>query len=629
MRGSRLSTAGETSALLPEAELSLGRTGTREARRNALVRMDRPDPALSGSKQAGYRFGEFRLEPDGTLLRGETPVAVEARELKALRLLLAHPGQVVSLDQLRHALFGGEPADADSVAQCLDSLAKHLQPEDCIEAVARRGYRFTAEVQPLGPQALPALPRLAILPFLSTFGVPEYLGSAIAEDAAAGLGSSEIPVAIVLARDSVFSLARRGIPPREVGEKMQADLVLSGELRAMASRYRLRAELIRVDNGSPLWAEELLVDRALVIEMVRDLVQRLTRRLSGFGLALAAAAAPAVPVPEPTPEQREAYELFAHGRHEWQTLERHRIQDAVQHLERALELDPGRMDARVNLVNLCLAQSACGFLPPQAGAEMVRRVAGPVDDVPPQGEALLPALGWTLFHAERDLSGALRAFARSAHLPQDPWTTRARVLLHLSRGHFGQAIEAQRAALRHDPYSAWLQARLSWAYHLAGEAQLSVQTAHAAIKQFPGEDGPELYGAMILAFNGEAPEAVKLAHDLDRRIPYFDPAAAVYAYALAQVGRRDEARAVLERLQWLRRERYVLNTFSAAAYAALGDLEAALGELRSAEDLRCPWFFQMLADPRVNSLRGRPEYAAMQGILAAMEAEAARRPVGD
>ena len=610
------------------AELSLGRTGTRGARRKALVRMDRPDPALSGSKQAGYRFGEFRLEPDGTLLRGETPIPLEAPELAALRLLLAHCGQAVSVEQLEQALFGGETVAADAVARCLASLASRLEPEECIQAAGRplspRGYRFSADVRPLQADIFPALPRLAILPFAATYGVPAYLGSAIAEDAAAQLGDGPIPVAELLARDSVFALARRGLAARQVGEMMKADLVLSGELRSIASRYRLRIEMIRVENGNQLWAEDLLVDRGLLVELVRDLVQRVTRRLSGLGLSLSAAAASLAPEPEPTPQQREAYELFAHGRHEWQTLERHRIQDAVQHLERAIELDPGRMDARVNLVNLCLAQTACGFLPPLAGAEIVRRVAGPASDLPPRGEVLLPALGWVSFHAGRDLPGALRAFARSAHLPHDPWTTRARVMFALSRGQFGEAIETQRAAIRHDPYSGWLQARLAWAYHLAGEAALSLQTAHAAIQQFPGQDGPELYGAMILAFNGEASRAAKLAHDLDRRVPYFDPAAAVYAYVLAQAGRHDEARAILERLQWLRRERYVLNTFSPAAYVALGDFDAALAELRLSDTLRCPWFFQMLGDPRVSGLQGHPEFISMRGILEAMEAEAAR-----
>jgi hypothetical protein len=61
-----------------------------------------------------------------------------------------------------------------------------------------------------------------------------------------------------------------------------------------------------------------------------------------------------------------------------------------------------------------------------------------------------------------------------------------------------------------------------------------------------------------------------------------------------------------------------------AVYVALGDLDAALAELRVSNEARCPWFFQMLADPRLKPLQGRLEFEQMRGILTAMEAEAAQ-----
>jgi hypothetical protein len=91
---------------------------------------------------------------------------------------------------------------------------------------------------------------------------------------------------------------------------------------------------------------------------------------------------------------------------------------------------------------------------------------------------------------------------------------------------------------------------------------------------------------------------------------------------LACAGRKDEARAILERLQWLSRERYLLNCFNPAIHVALGELDAAIEELRTANQRRCPWFFQMLADPRLKPLHGRPEFEQMRSILGYMEAEA-------
>ena len=143
------------------------------------------------------------------------------------------------------------------------------------------------------------------------------------------------------------------------------------------------------------------------------------------------------------------------------------------------------------------------------------------------------------------------------------------------------------------------------------------------INLFPDHEGTSLYGAMILAFNGSGARAVELAKKLALRLPYFDMATAVHAYALAQAGRADEARAILDRLQWLSRERFVLKSFTPAVYVALGDPESALAELRCAEQDRCPWFFQMLADPRLALLRSRPEFQGMLETLTRMEASVA------
>jgi predicted Zn-dependent protease len=214
----------------------------------------------------------------------------------------------------------------------------------------------------------------------------------------------------------------------------------------------------------------------------------------------------------------------------------------------------------------------------------------------------------------------------SAHLPHDPWTTRVRFMFALSLHRFDEAIDLLRSTIRLDPYSAWLQGRLAWALHLAGDAEASVGQINSALRQFPDHAGTNLYGSVILAFNGETARANELAEGLAQRLPYFDLATEVHAYALACAGRADEARAILERLQWLGRERFLLRAFTPAVYVALGEADAAIAELRASDEIRCPWFFQMLADPRLKPLQARPEFQQLCALLPAMEAEAARDP---
>jgi DNA-binding winged helix-turn-helix (wHTH) protein/tetratricopeptide (TPR) repeat protein len=630
--------------------------------------MRQGNSALPGSEKPGLSFASFSLEDDGTLLRGETPVHLPPKELAALRLLLANAGSIVTPARLRQALWGDVHVTADSVPKCVSSLRARLEPEDCIQTVYKRGYRLTATVRTRGSGPGGALPRLAILPFASGYGVPDHLGSFIAEETMARLSSSWPAAVSVLAQDSVFTLARRGLTALETGEALKADVALAGSIRALPTHYRLRAEMIRVGDGTQLWVEDLLVERTRIAGLETELADRLAFRLnsgapmdsrlprepitaSGVrdrssssarqhkGLSIAAVADPEV---EKSNQQREAYETFQRAHHEWQTLERHRMQDGLQHLLRVTELDPSLIEARIDLVNLCVAQGIYGYMSPAVAADIVRRTAqsglqAPGSDRLPgesatdgvtRAESILPALGWVQFHVDRDLPAALSAFSLSSHLPHNQWMTRVRSMFALSRHRFGEAIDLLRAAIELDPFSPWLQARLAWTLHLASGASgnpsaspnASIDQIRRTLEHFPEDEAANLYGATILAFNGEAAQATDLAQKLAERLPYFDLATEVHAYALACAGRGDEARTILERLQWLGRERFLLRAFMPAVYVALGEPDAALAELHTSEQIRCPWFFQMLADPRLKPLHSRTEFVEMQAILTGMEA---------
>jgi DNA-binding winged helix-turn-helix (wHTH) protein/tetratricopeptide (TPR) repeat protein len=599
------------------------------------------------SEAPAFAFAGFRLEADGTLLRGNRFIHLPPKELAALRFLVTHPARVVTPHELRDALWGDVNVTADSIPKCVSSLRALLEPEECIQTIYKRGYRFVAEVRRSGLMPEGTLPRLAILPFHTGFGAPEYLGGMVAEETMARMSGARPAMVLVLARDSVFTLARRGLTAQETGEALKADLVLAGTVTALPKHFRLRVEMIRVEDGIQIWMEDLLVERDRMGGLEESLVDRLTFRLGsalanevpmgrpreaneishGEVLRIQAVADSASPKEvqgesDRGGERSEAYAIFQRARHEWQTLQRHRMQDGLQHLLRATELDPTLTGARVDLVNLCVTQGFYGFMSPTVAGEIVRRTAESTPDLTDHAEAILPALGWVRFHVDRNLPAALWSMSLSDHLPHDPWITRVRSMFALSRHQFTEAIDMLHDAIALDPFSPWLQARLAWAFHLAGEREESLKQARLALTQFPEHDGADLYGAVILAFNGETEHAVNVAQQLAQRLPYFDLATAVHAYTLACAGRSDEARSILERLEWLGRERFLPRGFMPAVYVALGETDAALAELRTANESRCPWFFQMLADPRLKPLEGRAEFEEMKGLLVRMEAEA-------
>lgn len=592
-----------------------------------------------------YSFAGFRLDADGTLWHGEAVVHLPPKELAALRFLLANAGQIVSPKQLKQALWGDVHVTADSLPKCMSSLRTRLEPESCIQTVYKRGYRFTAEaVRQSGPVE-GVLPRLAIPPFTTEFSVPEHLGHAIAEETMTRLSNARHRAHAVLARDSVFTLAARGLTALQIGQALGADLILTGTLRALISQFRLRVEMVRVSDGVQIWVEDLLVEPRRLTGMESELVDRLAFRLtatvSGNGTSHTGWAAvntinkslpvlpkrPGLEISAADEAERdavkvEAYDTFLRGRYEWRTLHRHRMQDGLQHLQRAIDLDPALLPAKVDLAHLCVTEALYGYMSPAISAGHVHRIEESVPYLDDRAPQILPALGWVNFHFDRNLPAALRAFSLSAHLPHDPWFVRTRTIFALGRHRFAEAIALLRAAIEQDPYSPWVHGCLAWALHLDGQAAESVEQIRSALKIFNEHGFTQFYGALILSYHGESARATQLAADLVQSLPFFDLANAVQAYALACAGRKDEARAILERLQWLGRERFLLNTFNPAVHVALGDYDAAIAELRVANDTRCPWFFQMLADPRLKELHGHPEFEQMRSILTGMEAEA-------
>jgi len=241
--------------------------------------MDRSTPHPAGPPPARVWFAGLRLEADGILLRGEMPLQLPPKELAVLRLLLARAGEVVTLAELKHAAWGDEDVSARTISTCIASLRARLQPADCVQSLYKRGYRICVTVE-VEAQVLPAhAPRLAILPFSGGYGVPQHLSTALVEEVIPRLDRIQGATASVIPCQPVRELARRGLAGCEIGRALHADLVLAGCLYARPGYLRLRAEMIRSEDGAPLWVEDLLVTGGELALMASEFVKRLLPRL--------------------------------------------------------------------------------------------------------------------------------------------------------------------------------------------------------------------------------------------------------------------------------------------------------------------------------------------------------------
>src|SRR6202045_4596430 len=111
-----------------------------------------PEPA---NQKSIFRFGLYELDGGTGELRkdGKPCPRVQGQPLEVLLHLLAHPGDVVTRDELRLQLW---PADTfvdydhslnTAVNKLRDALNDSADNPRFIQTIPRRGYRFIASVE--------------------------------------------------------------------------------------------------------------------------------------------------------------------------------------------------------------------------------------------------------------------------------------------------------------------------------------------------------------------------------------------------------------------------------------------------------------------------------------------------
>ena len=115
------------------------------------------------SRGKTYRFGIYEANIDsGELRKGGVRIRVQQQPFLILEMLLQHPGEVVTREELRARIWPNEEfGDFDqavnvAIAKLRTALSDSAENPRFIETLPRRGYRFIAPVE-TGNQAHAAL----------------------------------------------------------------------------------------------------------------------------------------------------------------------------------------------------------------------------------------------------------------------------------------------------------------------------------------------------------------------------------------------------------------------------------------------------------------------------------------
>ncbi len=619
------------------------------------------------------RFGPFELDVDaGELRRDGQPVKLPPQPVRILALLVAQPGRVVTRQQIRDAIWGGDVhVDFDralnfALKQIRGALDDDPEAPRYVETLRGRGYRFIAPVVQDAVEApapavvpVPAVPepvagtfapqrpsralavaavaaltialaggawwagrppevhssgpaRLAVLPFDNLSGDPNqaYVADGLTEETIAALARSDPERLGVIARTSSQSYRSSGKTAADIGRELRADYLLEGSVRTDGERLRVVAQLIRIDDETHVWTQtyDRRADDLLAVQ--RDLAEAVASEISSALVPRAPAPAAALARGRPSPDvDPRAYDAYLRGRYHWNKRTRDGFLRSVEQFEKAIAIAPDYAPVYVGLADAYML--ATGFLHAPAVETLPKAIeaARKAVSLDPNLADAYATLGYLRFRYDYDWPAAEEAFRRAIEL--DPGAERAHQWYGLSlvwAGHFDEGAARMQAAMDLDPLSVAIQTDAAWSYYFAADYDRALAQFDRALALEPDYVPAHRRRGWTLQMQGRHAEALE---SFERAYALSDGdriEAAALARGYAMAGRRADAMRIIRELQESDPEGTIVAYSVGEVYAAMGERDLALEWLERAYETRSFWLVFIRHEPVFDRLRDDPRF---------------------
>jgi serine/threonine-protein kinase len=481
--------------------------------------------------------------------------------------------------------------DVPEVVEEAVTRALARAPVDRFPTAAHFAEALSTQQRARGAQRSPPVPKaIAVIPLANMSADPEneYFSDGMTEEIINAL--AKVPGMQVASRTSSFAFKGKDVDVRQIGEKLGVTSVLEGSVRKVGNRIRITAQLINVESGYHLWSETY--DRqledvfAIQDEISRAIVEALKLRLGSDADHLVV----------PT-KNIEAYNLYLKGRFFFNKLTEPGLRKALEFFQLSLLQDPGYSRAYAGIADVW-CNLADDWMAPDEAYPRAKAAAERALQRDPELAEAMTSIGkvlcwheWNFVAAEQHLQ---RAVALSPNYAEAHYVLGTALPLV---GRLGEAIEVIRKALVLDPLSAayneWLARFLLFSKDYEGavaEAQKTFELDEGSLR------APLYIGSAYLGL-GDAETALqwyRRAQGSEKAVRSYD---AMIVRALAALGRRDEAEAIMSRLAEESRQHYVRGEILAMGYAAIGDFDSAFASLDRAFQARSAGLIYLHLDP--------------------------------
>ena len=394
-------------------------------------------------------------------------------------------------------------------------------------------------------------------------------------------------------RDSDQSMAT-------IAKTLDVDALIEGSVFRQGDSVRVTARLIRAEPEADLWQNryegrlsEAMTVQARVARAIADEIQIALTDATALHLARDAPVDPA------------AMDAFLLGRELWKTRDPRRMARAIEHLERAVELDPRFALGWAGLADGYTMAGAYEALA-ISREETARRAEAAVEralEIDPTLLEAHAARGGLRLYLRQDFRGAEDELSRVVELaPSDAqahdWLGDALAGL----GRLEEALRHYRRAVELDPLSPLMHRDYARALYQLRDCDGAIEQAERALELDPGHIQAADLIARCHVRLGRATEAV------DRELS-----------GLEAFGASDSVLGALRRAweggglrAFLREDARLMagqvHLLAAVRYAEAGDADAAFEQIEQSIDEREALLVTLRAEPAFDALHGDPRW---------------------
>jgi DNA-binding winged helix-turn-helix (wHTH) protein/TolB-like protein/thioredoxin-like negative regulator of GroEL len=577
------------------------------------------------------RFGIFEMDVhSGELRRNGVIVRLSPQPYQVLRLLLEHPGAVVDREQIRRQIWGDTTVDFDRslnvcIAQIRTALNDDADRPRFLQTLPRRGYRFLADVERVGPEpqgpparrryrvlagmlaagtAIAALAaigyrpghppqnvlRIAVLPFDTVaISADNAQTEGLFDELLTRLGGVQPDRLQVIGRRS--AMVFRGVrkPLREIGAQLKVQYLVESTATMEGAHLRVAARLLQAESETLIWSETLVQDRS-----AEEFEEQFVARVSAAVFTkLFPAAFPLVAQQSVCRDGWDAYRT-AHLLADHGTMVD--MQKSLPFFEQAA-CAPSRALLAQTLTRLAR-------IGPRRPAlwERAKVAAHAALDTGTSTASAHLALGNVAFWQDWDWKTAEREFqAALRDNPSDPDAHHDIAWLYMAMGRRKEGLASLERALAMDPFSAYINMDAAWLLLQAGRVRESAAQARRTLEIDPQLREARLCLSRALMYAGDDRGALEAMRGLVPQVVSEDEMRAVAGLAPAEAIRRlmrpsNASGGAMDHYQ------------RGSRLAWLGSREEALAEVEAAFQERSPMMPMLASDPGFASIRDEARF---------------------